>query len=128
MRLDRRFRRRAGAEEWVEHGVADEREHPNQTVRNLDGKRRRMSALARRAGDVVPDRAEPARVILLLDQTENALLFGRRAIAAGLSEKQDVLDVVLDDRVRLVRFAEERRAVAYDFRDGVGDLEPEDRR
>ena len=47
------------------------------------------------------------------------------AFAAGLSEHQDVLDVILDDRIGLVRLAEKGRAVV-NLEGGVGDLVPDD--
>jgi hypothetical protein len=77
--------------------------------------------------DVIPELAEHRLVIVGLDHAQDALLDRRRAIATGLPEQQDVLDVVLDDRTRFVGLPEESGVPAC-LETGVPDLVPDDRR
>ncbi len=59
----------------------------------------------RGAGEV-PELLEPAVELVLRDHAQLALFFGGLAVAARLALHEDVFDVVLDDGVRLVGFAE----------------------
>lgn len=79
----------------------------------------------RSPGDV-PELAEPGVVVLLINHRESALFLRRLAIAAGLPLHQDKLDVVLNDGIRLVGFAEEFGAV-LNLIIGIGNLVPDDR-
>src|SRR6516165_7169748 len=83
--------------------------------------------LARRgAGEPRPNLLEPRFVVLNGEQAEHLRREVGRAITARLSLHQDELDVVLDDRVRLVRLPEERGSVALGLQPRVGDLVPDD--
>src|SRR6266852_9024346 len=80
------------------------------------------------AGDAGPHLLKPLLVILGGDYAEHASGQGRRAIAARLPFHQDEFDVVLDDRIGLVRFSEKTTSVARRFINRVGNLVPDDRR
>src|ERR1041384_6045504 len=73
----------------------------------------------------VPDLLKPLPELFLVDATSITLTVGRLPVTAGLALHQDELYVVLDDRIRLIRFAEELRAVG-DFIGGIGDFVPDD--
>src|SRR5262249_44267452 len=73
-----------------------------------------------------PDLSEPLVEPFLIDHAEPPLPLRRLAVTTWLALHEDELDVVLDDRVRLIRFAEELRPV-IDLKLSVRDLVPEDR-
>src|SRR5690349_12539724 len=64
-RRDRTDRRAAGSTEWIQHGVASEREHENQSLSELGRVRRRMATLGRRPAHIGPNRPPPALHLLL---------------------------------------------------------------
>src|SRR5262245_26540784 len=74
-----------------------------------------------------PDLLKPRLMVPVGEQAENLRRDVRRTVAAWLPLHQDEFDIVLDDRVRLIGLAEERRAVTLRFEPGVGDLVPDDR-
>ena len=78
----------------------------------------------RGAGDG-PELLKPFIEFVLGNHAQAALFLGRLAVAARLALHEDEFDVVLDDGVWLVGFAEEFRAVAH-FVAGVGNLVPDD--
>lgn len=77
--------------------------------------------------DVVPQLPEHLLVGVGFDGREDPLRDVRTPVAAGLAEQQDVLDVVFDDRPRLVGLAEEP-GVATSLETRVADLVPDDGR
>ena len=62
---------------------------------------------------------------LLRNDTHDARCQGGAPVPAGLALHQNILHVVLDDRIRFVRLAKEAGPV-LDFIRGVGNLAPED--
>src|SRR5438132_10867110 len=70
--------------------------------------------------------AETSRGIPLAQARGIALWDGWLSISPGLAEHQNKLNVVFDDRVRLVWFSQERRSVLH-FIVGVGDFVPDNR-
>src|SRR6266571_2842676 len=118
---------RAGSHEWVEHRVSDKAEHANEPLGELERIRRRVIPSGG-AGDAGPHLLKPLLIVLRGDHAEHASGEGRRTIAARLALHQDEFDVVLDDRIRLVRLPEKTASVARRFIDGVGDLVPDDGR
>jgi len=117
--------RRACPQEWIEDGIADEAEHPNEAFRQFQWIGSRM-ILRGRACHVTPNLLEPFLVILRRDNTENPGGNRRAPVPAVLPLHEDELDVILDDRVRLIGLAEEGAAVLH-LIDGVCDLVPDDR-
>lgn len=77
--------------------------------------------------DVVPQLPEHLLVGVGFDGRQNSLWDVRTPIAAGLAKQQDVLDVVFDDRPRLIGLAEEP-GVATSLETRVSDLVPDDGR
>lgn len=75
--------------------------------------------------DVLPCRAHPSLHFLPAQHGEGPLQCRRGAVLSALAKKEDVLDIVLNDRARLVRFAIEASSVALRFRHSVGYLLPE---
>ena len=55
------------------------------------------------------------------------MLFCRLTVSARLPQHQNKFDVIFDDGIGFVRFAEEAGATIFDFIFGVGNLVPEDR-
>ena len=74
-----------------------------------------------------PDLLKPLAVERGWNHGEQARLNAGAAVAARLALEEDVLDVVLDDPVRLIGLSEESPAV-LDFERRVSDLVPDDRR
>ena len=66
--------------------------------------------LGGRPGEI-PKLLEPPVELVFGNHAKFALVFGRLPVAAGLALHQDEFDVVFDDGVRFVWFAEELRAV-----------------
>src|SRR6266702_5968554 len=118
---------RAGSHEWVEHRVSDKAEHANEPLGELERIRRRVIASGG-AGDAGPHLLKPLLVILSGDHAEHSSGERWRAIAARFALHQDEFNVVLDDRVRLVRLPEKTASVARRLINRVGDLVPDDRR
>src|SRR2546427_947683 len=118
---------RAGAHERIEHCVSDKAEHADKPLRKLQ-RIRRWVISSGSAGYPSPYLLKPLLVVLRGDHAEHASGKRRRAIAARLALHQDEFDVVLDDRVRLVRLPEKTASVARRFINRVGDLVPDDGR
>src|SRR5437867_3709672 len=78
------------------------------------------------AGNISPDLLEPSTVVAFVNEGEVPLLLRWMPVRAGLAEEQNEFDVVFDDRVRLVWFAE-KPAVARHLRGHIGNLAPDDR-
>ena len=77
---------------------------------------------------VCPNGSLPQAHLIPCEHGQRLLDHRSGAVLATLPEKQNVLDVVLDDRARLVRLTVESRAVAFGLHHTVGDLVPENRR
>jgi len=71
-----------------------------------------------------PELLEPFIELLLWNHAEAALIFGGLTVAAGLALHEDEFNIVLDNRIGLVRLPEEFRAVAH-FIARVGYLVPD---
>lgn len=56
-----------------------------------------------------------------------ALLFRWLTVPAGLAQHQNKFDIVFDDGIGLVWFAEKACAAIFDFIFGVGNLVPKNR-
>jgi hypothetical protein len=114
---------RAGTHEGIKNRVAYEAKHTNQP--NGKGKRvRRRMVFGRFPSDVVPDLLDPFFVIGVGDNTQQASSLSWFSVTAGLSQHQDVLDIVLDDTVGIIWFAE-NATVPGDLIGGIGDLVPD---
>src|SRR5690606_34233112 len=107
--------------------VADKAKHPDEPVGKLDRIRRWVAGLPALSPDIRPDGAEVAAVLVGVQQAERALRVRWLTVAPRLPKQENVFDVVLDDGVRLVRFAEEPRCPT-DLSGHIGDLGPQDRR
>ncbi len=116
----------AGPGKGVEHGIADEGEHPDQPPGDLRREGSRVGTLDF-PGDVGPDLAEPQGMVVAVDHAKVTLVLCRVAVPSGFPEEKDVLEVVLDDPVRLERLTQECRTVAGDLGGHVRDLAPDDR-
>ena len=75
-----------------------------------------------------PDRAKPICLFLLRKPGPRSLIIGGPSVSPVLTQHQYVLDVVLDNSVRLVRLSEETCAIAVCLELGIRDLVPDDRR
>jgi hypothetical protein len=73
---------------------------------------------------VGPDLAKPELIIFSADDAEQSLGFCGAAVSARLSLHKDKFDVVLDDGVGFVGFAEESPTAGFII--GIGDLVPDD--
>ena len=104
MALSRGQRRCTKPAEWIKHSIADEREHRNESLCNLDREWRRVIA-KRLASNIVPDLPEPTLIVILVDQRQFPLKTRWLAVAARLAEHQYELDIVFNNSIRLVRFA-----------------------
>src|SRR5687767_1300395 len=72
-----------------------------------------------------PNRSEPPLHLFLSEHRKHFLLEVDRSISSTLSQGQNVLNVVLDDRSGLVRFSIEPRTVSFSFRSSICNLVPE---
>ncbi len=117
---------RCSSHEGIEHGVAYKTEHADQAFRQFQRIRCRMP-LGRSTGQSCPYLLKPYPVILGRDHAQNPGRKRRTAVTAGLAFHEDEFDVVLDNAVRLIRFAEEAAAIPARFIDCVGNLVPDDR-
>src|SRR3990172_479373 len=111
--------------EWIKDGVTDEGEHADEPESEFLGERRGMALNPHLPGDVRPDLAEPPGVVVSVDDAQRPLLWCGGPVRTGLTEHEDVLDIVLDHCIRLVRLPEESRPVSLDLGGGVGNLVPE---
>ena len=113
-----------GSQEWVEHRIPDERKHANETLSQSKGIGRWVVPCGGSA-DIGPDLLEPELVAFVGNHRQETCGLGRLPVPTGLSLEEDVLDIVLDHGVGLVRLAE-RGAVPSRLVRGVGDLSPDD--
>src|SRR2546426_135887 len=79
-----------------------------------------------RASQTRPDLLEPLLVVFRGNDAQYPGRYIGSAVAARFAFHQNEFNVVLDDRVRLIRLAEKARSV-FDFVNGIGDLMPDDR-
>ena len=107
--------------------VADEAEHPDETLRESDGIGRGMVP-RRGARDIGPDLSEHGLEARFGQQAERARGTARPPVAAGLPLHQDEFDVVLDHGVGFVRLAQKAAGAALHLVRRVRDLVPDDRR
>lgn len=104
MGLNGSCRRIAEPPKWIKYGVSDKRERRNKAKCEFFRIRSWMVARAL-SGNVLPDLTKPPLVVFLFDNTQSSLALGWMSILSGLTENEDVLYVVLDDRVRFIGFA-----------------------
>jgi hypothetical protein len=67
-------------------------------------------------------------MVSLVDHTQLALFYRRLPVRPGLTEEENVLNVILYDRVRLVWLAKEGCTITVDLGRRIGNLVPEDGR
>lgn len=108
---------------WVQHRIADKAEHPDQTLGQHNGERRRM--ILRRSTGQLPDLLEPLPVLIFRNRAEHAHTGAGAPVAARFPFHQQVLDVMLDDSVGLVWFTKKAPATRLEVR--IRDLVPDDR-
>lgn len=87
-----------------------------------------MTIARRSASNIRPYRPEPPLHFLLRQHGEGLLDRRDRSVGGRFAEKQNVLDVVLDHGVWLIRLAIEASTVAGRLRDAVSDFVPKDSR
>jgi len=122
--LQRRHHGCRRAAERIKHGVTGEGEHLDQPGSEFKGERGRVF-LGRGAGDR-PELLEPLVEVVLGNHALAALFLSGLPVTARLALHENEFNVVLDDGVRLIGFAEELGAVAH-LVIGVGNLVPDDR-
>src|SRR5262245_14224850 len=104
--------RRSCSHEGIEHGISYKGEHSNQPFSQLERIRRRVFR-TRRPRKITPNLAEPALIIILADNAEESLAPSGAAVAARLSLHEHKFNIVLDDRVRFVGFAQESASAGH---------------
>jgi hypothetical protein len=75
--------------------------------------------------DPRPDLLKPYLVTVSGDHTEYARRDARAAVPAGLALHQNELNVVLNDRIRLIGLTEETAAITLGLINGVCNLAPD---
>jgi len=116
-----------GAAEWIQDDVAHKGEHADQPESDLLWKQCWMPPVSHLPRHIGPDLPEPPLVILFFDNAQRPLGWSRLSIGPRSTEDQDIFDLVLDDRVRLVGLAQKRSAVPSDLGSRVGNLVPKNR-
>ena len=113
--------------EGVEDGITGERKHFDEPFCERHRKRRGMAPPRRFALDVTPRRAHPRLHLIFRQHRERALQRARRAILAAFAQEKNVLDIVLNDRARLIGLSVETSAIPFRLGHAVGDFVPKNR-
>ena len=86
-----------------------------------------MSISSGRSTNVGPNRALPAVHLLAGQHGQSLLKRSSGPVLAALTKKENVFDVVLNNRPRLIGFPVESRAVPFHLRHTIRDFVPKDR-
>ena len=110
---------------WIDNNISGKAEHAYQALSQLDRIRRRM-VFCRGSCEAGPNLLKPTLIILRADDGKQSLCSGGFSISARFAKHQNVLNVVLDYRVWLIRFAQKAAPPRY-FVDSIRYFVPDDR-
>src|SRR6267378_1386066 len=115
--------RRSCSHKGIQYSISCKGEHANQSFSQLERIRRRV-LWTRSSRKITPDLAKPPLIIIFANDAEDSFATARTAVAAWLPLHKHEFNIVLDDRVWFVRFAQEP-APASHFVLCIRDLMPD---